>query len=1090
MKFYRRYNLLLILFSFVCFSKCTNDKNNAVPNISNGPLFEKLSSSDSGVDFKNVLVEDVNFNNLNYDVLYNGSGVAVGDINNDGLLDIYFGGNQMGDALYLNKGDLTFEDITKSSGIDNNKLWSTSITMIDINNDDYLDIYITKCLLPDESSRKNVLLVNNKNNTFTNRAEEYGIADMGFSTCANFFDYDKDGDLDLYVGNQFNSSEYYKKLERGRIDYKYSDRFYENLGGGKFSDATEKVGIKNYAAALSVNVADFNQDGWLDIYVANDYEEPDYVYYNNRSGGFVEAGKQAVKHMSNFSMGVDIGDINNDGLVDLFIADMVAEDNFRSKTNMGGMNPTKFWNLVNLGYHYQYMFNTLQLNNGGGQFSEIAQMSGVSNTDWSWSPLLADFDLDGYKDLYITNGLMRDIKNKDHTNYIKVAIKEYNQLVKKDLAAAKEKLLNISKQAPSFKVPNYAYRNNGDLLFEDYSQEWNLDLVGWSHGSATADLDNDGDMDLVVNNLNDVATIYRNKAVDQGGTYVGVDISPFNQSIGTQVVLTLEDGSKIHDHVHPVRGYLSQSDHRLKIGVGNKSVKEMTVYFPNGKTVTEKNIATNKTYKYDIRNVKSEGTYTINNKPYATKTNLPIQHIENEYDDYKREVLLPYKLSSLGPCITIGDINGDNYDDLYIGGSAGNAGVTLVQNDEGVEILPNSIFDSHAASEDVSAEFIDIDKDGDLDLIVASGGNENVDKNQDDRLYINNGSGKYSLGTKMKNNTSSGNIVLGDADGDGDKDVLITGRQLPGKYGSNVSSHLYSNNNGILTDITSEVLPDLQDIGMVTDGVWDDIDGDGDEDLVLVGEWMPITVFYNENGKYKKTEIENTEGWWNTIHKSDIDQDGDMDLFIGNLGLNIKYKASVEEPFKLFAKDFDGSGTHDVYLGYYEDGVCYPVRGRQCSSEQMPFVKSKFEKYETFATASIEDVLSGMTEGASIKEAKMFDNVWLQNNDGQYKIKSLPNIAQISPIYTFTDIDIDGDGTKEIFGAGNFYDREVETTRSDAGTGFFLKYIDGEIRIISAVESGIKASGDVRDSGILKLKRGNELLIVANNNAQFDGWIF
>ena len=1080
---------VLVIVACIGCSQPNRKDENKLTNI-DGPLFEIISKDKSGVTFSNPLVESETYNIFSFDATYSGAGVAVGDINNDGLIDIYFCGNQSRDALYLNKGDFQFEDISVASGISKFDGWSTSATMVDINEDGYLDVYVTKYLLPKVEMRRNVLFINNKDNTFSEKGKEYGIDDSGFSTCANFFDYNNDGLIDLYVGNQFNPSGYDRKQNRGKIDYNFTDRLYQNTGKNKFIEVTDKAGVKNYSATLSIASADLNQDGLMDIYVANDYEEPDFIYYNDGKGGFNEAGKKVLKHMSNFSMGSDLGDINNDGLIDIFVTDMVAEDNFRGKTNMSGMDPVKFWQLANAGYHFQYMFNTLQLNNGNNLFSEIAQMSGISHTDWSWSPLLVDFDLDGFKDLHITNGLMRDMRNKDYVNLLKSNSESFSKEIKSSLNKGNARLLELTKLAPSVKIPNYGYQNRGDLTFEDVSNKWNLDFKGWSHGSAVADFDNDGDYDLVVNNLSAPASIYKNKAVENGRNFVGIEVSPFNKAIGTQVILELEDGSKIHDHIHPVRGYFSQSDSRLRIGYGNKKIKKISLFYPNGKMVTKDNVASNKIYKFDASSNAEMGIYTTKSKKLAEKYFVPVAHNENEFDDFKREILLPYKLSSLGPCMAIADINGDGLDDMYVGGSAGISGATFFQNQNNtIEPFPNSVFSEDKQYEDVAALFVDIDEDGDQDLIIASGGNENEKENYRDRLYINDGTGNLSKGDIESPSISSGEITVGDADGDGGQDVFISGRQIPGEYGRDVSSTLYINEQGKLKNKTESLIPDLIDIGMLTDGVWDDIDNDGDQDLIVVGEWTPITIFTNDSGKFSKSIIPNSEGWWNAIHKNDIDNDGDYDLFVGNLGTNTKYKASEEAPFKLFAKDFDGTGTHDVYLGYYEDGVCYPVRGRQCSSEQMPFVKKKYEKYENFATASVEDILDGMTEGASIKEAKIFENVWLENNSGTYIVHKFPPEAQISPVNTFTDIDIDSDGIMEVFAAGNFYDREVETTRSDAGTGFIIKYDNGSVNIIRSFESAIYADGDVRESGVMKLKNGKQLLITANNNSLFGGWV-
>lgn len=1088
--------MLITLLLFSCKEESTQNLSNV--DTKEVALFDELNANETGIKFNNLITESPEFNYIHYDVIFNGGGVGLADFNNDGLVDIYFTGNQVRDALYLNKGDLKFEDISESAGINKNPLWSSSVSIGDVNNDGWQDIYVCKYLLNNEEDRKNVLYINNGDLTFTDMTDKYGVGDKGYSTSATFFDMDNDGDQDLYVGNQMPASRYLKK-KSSKVNYAYTDNLYRN-DGGKFTKITEEAGVQNFAAALSTTAADLNGDGFMDIYVANDYEEPDFMYLNTGNGKFVNSANYSLKHMSNFSMGVDIADFNNDNLLDFVSADMVASDNYRSKTNMSGMNPTKFWNLVNAGYHHQYMFNALQLNNGNATFSEIAQMAGVSHTDWSWTTLFGDYDLDGQKDLIVLNGLFRDVRNNDYIKRIQKLVEEHNsKFSQSSKEENKQRVYELAIAAPSYRLKNKAYRNNGNLTFDDVSEAWNLDFNGWSQGGAYADLDNDGDLDLVMNHMNDPSLVYRNNAVENklnNWLKVKISDSTHKNILGTKVSINLGDQTQIIELTN-TRGFLSSSEPIAIFGIGKESkVDKLEVRFLDGSVYTKNNIDANQTL--EITKEMASGQYSepemlalFNNT--TNQKFFPISHTENEYDDYKREILIPHKMSTLGPIMAKGDVNGDGIEDVFFGGSKGMAGAIFQLGNNGSfqPPLAGSDFVLDKNSEDLGACFFDVDGDGDQDLYVVSGSNEYDEghKSYADRLYINNGNGVFKKDKTFKSDNTSGSVVVAsDYDNDGDLDVFVGGRQVPGHYGYNASSTLYENKNGKL--VASDMSKNLfKDIGMVSDAIWTDYDGDQDDDLIIVGEWMPITIIKNNNGKLEKASIsglENSSGWWNDINAADIDGDGDQDYIIGNLGLNIKFKASADEPFKLYTKDFDGNGTHDVYLAYYDqDGKLYPVRGRQCSSEQMPFIKEKFEDYESFAVAGIEEVLDEKIEGAELKAVQIFESIWIENlGNGSFKMHKLPNEAQIAPIFASIAEDFDGDGDIDVFIVGNYHNREVETTRSDAGTGrILINDGKGNFTPMSILESGIYASLDARDAVSIKNPKSNKtVIIVANNN--------
>jgi len=1075
-------------------SEATEEATGSIEN-----LFELKSVEESGIDFTNTITEDEVYNHVLIDVIVNGGGVAVVDINNDDLLDIYFAGNMVSDKLYLNKGNLEFEDISASAGIENDS-WSTAVAVADVNNDGFQDIYVGKFVRQEPGMLKNELYINNGDLTFTESAAAYGLADEGHCTAANFFDYDLDGDLDLYLGIEpfvLRHIKYDKNYKYNPADY--TDRLFRN-DGGKFTDVTKESGLENFNFTLAATVSDVNHDGYPDMYVASDYEEPDYYYINNRDGTFTNQIHTAMRHISNFSMGVDIADYNNDGWPDIVVADMAPEDNYRSKANMSGMNPEKFWGLAKGGYHYQYMFNTLQLNNGNGMYSELGHMANIAKTDWSWATLLGDYDLDGDKDLYITNGQLRDIRNKDY-------VKKVNHVIDSLSRGSDGKTqlvngLNLVKYAPQERLMNYMFMNDGDLRFSNESETVGMTEKTFSQGAAYADLDNDGDLDLLVNNMNDRAFLYENHATEKlNNHYLSVKLKGNTKTnplvYGAKVWVFTGDNIQLQE-VAPVRGYMSSVDPILSFGLGKaQKVDRLVVQWPGGNVTEMLDVEVDQRLTIDqsTGELKPANIYNINAPMLASHTQeskLQFAHRENVYDDYLDEVLIPHRMSTLGPAAAGADVNGDGLEDMYLGGAAGSSGqLFLQQPDMTFVTAPAQPWQSDAASEDIHAHFFDADGDGDQDLYVTSGGNEFPlgSAQLQDRLYLNSGDGRFAKSSNIPAiRTSGGVAVSGDLDNDGDLDLFVGGRQVPGKYGHPAESYLLRNDGGKFTDVTQEILPEFSKLGMVSDAVWGDIDGDQDQDLILAGEWMPITVYKNDNGKLTDNTaalgLENTTGWWNRIQLVDLDNDGDQDLVAGNAGLNIKFSASEDKPFKAYVNDFDNNGTNDVYLAYYDhSGRELPVRGRQCSSEQMDFVLDEFPTYHDFAQASVKEILDGRMEGAIELAVKDFSSMILRNDgQGSFTQEALPMIAQSFPVFGILVRDFNKDGFQDILLAGNYYEREVETTRSDAGIGTILMgSAEGDYKALPAYETGLYAYLDVRN--VLELKNPSQpLVVVVNNN--------
>jgi len=870
------------------------------------PLFKLLSPKKTKVKFKNTIKDKKEHSILLYSNYYGGAGVGVGDFNNDGLQDLYFAGNLVADKLYLNTGNLTFDDVTKSAGIENNGGWSSGVLVADVNNDGWQDIYVTRELYDDKPElRRNILYINNGvaedgKVSFTEKAKDYGIDNSERTRHATFIDYNKDGFLDLFLLNQPPNPGNYSPYSGTELRKKeWAPRLYKNEGNGTFSDVTEAAGMMRPCYPNSVIAADLNNDGWQDLYISNDYEAPDLLFMNNQDGTFTNKIYDAVRHISYYSMGVDAADINNDGNLDVMTLDMVAEDNYRLKANMGGMYPDRFWNIVKTGGHHQYMFNALHLNNGNGTFSDIAQIAGVSSTDWSWANVIADFDNDGWKDIYVTNGLLRDIRNSDASKefpkYVSKTIQDYIKANPNVGDISIFDILNLDEALgllPSEPLKNYAYKNMGNLHFEKVTDDWGLKEKTFSNGVSYADLDNDGDLDLIVSNINEVAYIYENTSLQNNWISINLTDKEKNQTfLGTRVYAKTASGEQMIE-VANVRGMYSTSDNRVHFGLNNQTKVELRIEWNTGKTTILENQKTNQFITIDINNVKAKSTKKASEQPLFENVTrfqkLTAFHIENEFDDYEKQILLPHKMSQFGPALAKGDVNGDGLEDIYVGGAAKQTGVIFQQAKDGTFApMRHQIFINDANYEDTDAIFLDVDNDKDLDLYVVSGGNSHTPQNKmyQDRLYLNNGTGEFEA-AKLPIFRESGSCVRPfDFDNDGDLDLLIGGRHTPWDYPSPAISRLLRNDNGIFKDITVSNAKDLAFVGMVTDAVWTDFDGDSDMDFILVGEWMPITCFENQDGHFKKIKhpsFKNTTGWWYSIEASDIDNDGDDDYFVGN----------------------------------------------------------------------------------------------------------------------------------------------------------------------------------------------------------------
>ena len=1106
---------LLLLTIFLSCSK----KNSVIDP---GLHFTLLYKSETNIDFNNKLTESDSVNFLRNQYIYIGSGAGVGDFNNDGLQDIFFAGEQVSCKLYINKGNFKFEDITKQAGLETLK-WCTGVSVIDINNDGLMDIYVSVSHTNNPEQRKNILFINKGNLKFKDEAAEYGLDNTGFSTQAAFFDYDKDGDLDMYLmnhnvfQNQPNNIISQQDAQGSSIA---ADKLFRNEGipEGKnhpvFKDVSLEAGIKDVGYGLGLAISDINNDGWPDVYVANDFLSNDILWINNKNGTFSNRIYFTMHHQSYNSMGVDIADMNNDQLPDVAVLDMQPETNYRKKTMFAGTNQERYDMEQKIpNYQPQFTRNMLQLNNGNKKadsirepfFSEIGQLAGVSETDWSWSVLMADFDNDGWKDVQITNGIAKDLTNNDFLFFRNSLGEVNNQNGEHNSVASLRKDLDAY---GSIKVSNYFYHNNGNLTFSNTTQQTGMEVPSVSHGAVYADLDNDGDLDMVMNNMNQEAFIWKNElrqsSKDSTHNYLTIQLkgTSLNQSgIGTKATL-FADGKVQFLEQGTIRGYMSSVDNRLHFGLGNlKVIDSLKIVWPNGKMQRIKNIGANQLIAIDYENAidpqtdKAEviGLFT----DITNETQLQFKHNENSFFDFGIQRLLPQKYSQLGPPLAVADVNGDGLPDVFIGGGSYQSGTVFIQKSNG-SFTSRNLIEKDKIGEDIGAVFFDADGDKDLDLLITQGSTEfgNSSTLNIPRLYINDGQGSFKNdATAFPSNifTISQIVTTGDYDNDGDLDVFIGGRVLANLYPLSPVSYILQNNQGKFTDVTNTVCPALEKPGLITGAIWTDFDNDKNIDLVICGEWMPLRFFKNKNGKLEETTsgagLTGMSGLWRSLQAVDIDKDGDIDFVAGNMGLNNKYHATEQQPYMLYAKDIDGNGSVDLVPAYYiknNEGrfELFPGIDRTQFAEQVLAIKKKYLLNEDYAKVNMNQLLAVIGQKDLLEfKCETMASMWIENlGKGKFKSHQLPVEAQFAPVNAILAKDIDGDGNIDLLLAGNEYQAEIGTGRYDASYGQFLKGDGkGNFKSVGAAQTGFIVTGDVKGLQQITTK-GNEQLILAAVN--------
>lgn len=1096
MKFYP---LPFLLFISIILAGCKKEST----------LFELKSPESTGVDFINQITESDSFNILTDEYIFNGGGVAIADFDQNGLPDLFFTGNQVPNRLYLNQGEFKFQDISEVSGTMAADRWCTGVAIVDINTDGLPDIYVTAAMKKGPGERNNLLFVNQGKNdkgevTFKEMAANYGIADPGNGMGAGFLDYDLDGDLDLYVLNNeqlaAKPTNFREKVTDGSAVN--NDAFYRNNGDGTFTNVTLEAGIKFEGFGLGLAISDVNNDGWPDIHISNDYVTNDILYINNQNGTFSNKTKENLRHQSQFSMGSDIADINNDALPDLITIDMLGEDNYRKKTTIGKNIYQTYINNEMFGYEYQYVRNMVHLNNGPGiPFSEVGLMSGVYQTDWSWAPLFGDVDNDGHRDLLVTNGFPRDITDKDFANY---------RADVGNIATVRQLLDSI----PIVKIPNYAYKNRGDLTFEDTGTPWGLNIPSFSNGAAMVDLDLDGDLDYVVNNINDPAFIFENKLnnQDKKPNYLRIALNGPKLNaygLGTKVLLKMPAGNILYQEAQISRGYMSSVEAILHFGLDSVAeVAEVQVIWPDGKESKLTKVASNQVLAINYAESKAGSNPVAildlgNSAPLLSevsgKLGIDYVHLEEDKIDFNIQRTLPHKLSQYGPALAVGDLNGDGLQDLVIGSSSGNSPVWYAQQADGTfnskELLPNQ----PNTFEETGILLFDLENDGDLDLYLVSGSAEFVPNSMEysDRLFVNDGKGNFSLKEDLNPDKANGSVVRGaDFDGDGFTDLFVGGRTPIAQFPYPDQSFLFKNQNGKLEDVTKTWIPELENLGMITDAVWSDVNGDGKVDLVVVGELMPITVFVNKGDKFEKlkeTGLENYLGWWNSINTADFDQDGDSDWVVGNIGANNSHHPSADRPLKIYAKDFDKNGSIDpVTFAFYKDKIggtyqSFPSHFWDDLNGQSTLFRRKFERYKYYALTTEQTLFKEEEKAEALVLTGNFDRtVWVENlGKGKFKVHELPTLAQIAPVNGIVTDDLNLDGFQDILLVGNDYGNEIFIGRMDASVGLaILGDGKGGFKVVNPRESGFVVPGDAKALVKLNPAQGGSIYFASQNRGK------
>ncbi len=1086
------------------------DKNRILPtNTDNGKLFEILTGKTTGINFINTLPDNYEHNYWRYTFIYNGGSVNIGDFNNDGLPDVFFTGVMVPHHIYINKGNLQFEDISATAGITKNEYeWTSGSTVADVNGDGWLDIYICNSRWADPAKRGNKLFINNGDLTFTERAKEYGLTGDVTCSAANFFDYDNDGDLDMYLVthpedfiNKFKTY-YFQAIENNK---NVSNKLYRNNGNNTFTDVHLEAGINNHGFGLGATVADFDENGYLDIYVANDFGMYDFLYFNNGDGTFTDASLTALKRHSVSSMGSDAADFNNDGLLDLYYVDIEMEENYSFKTFQISSQVEILRTLINAGYGYQNRGNSLKLNNGNRTFSEIGRTAGVGVTDWGWSTFFSDFDNDGNKDLFISTGYLQDF-NVDETE-------TYTKLRRACRISDSSIYYNLVNSIPKYTLntPNFIYKNNGDLTFKDMRDEWGIYHPSSSYGAASADLDLDGDMDIICANANETPYVYKNNLEKNITTnnYINFQLKGYGGNtygLGTKIKIYYGDTMQYIQHTN-VRGFISTTENIIHFGIGkNKNIERVEITWLDGKKQELKNVDCNQTLIVDHLNASPGVTFTAQAKSIPifndakSESGIIYSHVENDFEDFTREFLIPHKMSVSGPCIASGDLDGNGLDDIYIGGTFQKPGEIYLQNTPGKFSLSTIKLKSDIKYEDASALIFDAEMDGDNDLYIGSGGNEKIagDKCYNDRFYINEGNGNFTMHNEkiISDAVPTSCVNACDFDKDGDLDLFVGGRQYPGKYLLPVSSSILQNEGGKFIDVTEKIAPALKNIGMVSSALWTDFDNDSNIDLMITGDWMPIVFLKNKGNSFEnvtsKTNLKNMDGWWQSINGADLDNDGDMDYILGNFGTNRRFKNTISEKtgnilplegyyFKKPETEYNG-----LMMSYYQHDISYPVHFRERMLEQFPEVRSTIPDWDSFGKMNTSDMFGAenLSKAYHVYAYQFESAVLINNGNNNFEKINLPVEAQVSPVFGIICEDFTGDGIIDILCQGNYYQTDILVMRHDAGTGLLLEGKgNGKFNPIRSFESGFWSDGDARALTLVQCGETNSPIIVAGVNS-------